>query len=97
MKKEQVVKAIQEGLKENGFEFNLKETESVYETVTDIYAELLKTEDKVPFGKAFGNFTGKDKDARTARNPQSGEPVEVAATRTITFKPVKSYKDSLKK
>ncbi|AZV43709.1 transcriptional regulator [Peribacillus asahii] len=36
------------------------------------------------------------KKARTARNPQTGEPVEVAAKYAPKFKPSKKLKDTLK-
>lgn len=38
----------------------------------------------------FGQFRMKDRAARTARNPQTGEPIEVPAKRVLTFKPSKT-------
>jgi len=35
----------------------------------------------------FGSFKVKDKPARTARNPKTGETVDVEARRVIKFKP----------
>ena len=32
---------------------------------------------------------------RTGRNPRTGEPVEIAASTTVAFKPAKALKDSL--
>ena len=43
----------------------------------------------------FGTFELKKRDARTGRNPRTGEPVEIAASTTVTFKPAKALKDSL--
>ena len=43
----------------------------------------------------FGTFELKKRDARTGRNPRTGEPVEIAASKTVTFKPAKALKDSL--
>lgn len=37
----------------------------------------------------LGRFSEKVRAARTARNPQTGLPVEVAASTTLTFKPSK--------
>jgi integration host factor subunit alpha len=37
----------------------------------------------------FAGFHLRDKNARTARNPRSGEPVRIQARRVITFKPSK--------
>ena len=43
----------------------------------------------------FGTFALKERDARTGRNPRTGEPVEIAASTTVAFKPAKALKDSL--
>ena len=43
----------------------------------------------------FGTFELKKRDARTGRNPRTGEPVEIAASTSVTFKPAKALKDSL--
>lgn len=43
----------------------------------------------------FGTFELKKREARTGRNPRTGEPVEIAASTTVAFKPAKALKDSL--
>ena len=43
----------------------------------------------------FGTFEIKKREARTGRNPRTGEPVEIAASTTVAFKPAKALKDSL--
>lgn len=43
----------------------------------------------------FGTFETKQREARTGRNPRTGEPVEIAASTTVAFKPAKALKDSL--
>ena len=43
----------------------------------------------------FGKFKIQDKPARTARNPRTGESMQVAATRKMTFQPAKALKDAL--
>ena len=44
----------------------------------------------------FGTFEGRDRKARTARNPQTGAEVQVAATRVPAFKAGKAFKDAVK-
>lgn len=44
----------------------------------------------------FGKFEGKMRDARTARNPRTGEMVKVDAQRVPKFKAGKKLKDTLK-
>ncbi len=44
----------------------------------------------------FGKFEGAMRDARTARNPRTGETVQVAAKRVPKFKAGKALKDTVK-
>ncbi len=44
----------------------------------------------------FGTFEGRDRAARTARNPQTGEEIKVKATRVPAFKAGKGFKDAVK-
>ncbi len=44
----------------------------------------------------FGTFEGRDRKARTARNPQTGAEVYVPATRVPAFKAGKAFKDAVR-
>jgi len=54
----------------------------------------LKEEGKVAF-VGLGTFAAKKKEARTSRNPRTGEPVNVPARTAITFKAGSKLKDAL--
>jgi len=43
----------------------------------------------------FGQFKVKDTPARQGRNPATGETIEIAAARKLTFAPAKAVKDLL--
>ncbi len=43
----------------------------------------------------FGTFTIRDRAARTGINPQTGEPIQIAAARVLAFKPGKALKDAV--
>lgn len=43
----------------------------------------------------FGTWTVKKRKARTGRNPQTGETINIKASKTVTFRPAPKYKDSL--
>jgi len=43
----------------------------------------------------FGIFAVKDRAARVARNPKTGEPVNVPAKRVPKFKPAKALKEAV--
>lgn len=43
----------------------------------------------------FGTFEVKPRKARTGRNPQTGEPIEIAAGRRVGFRVGKALKESV--
>ena len=56
--------------------------------------EALKGGDQVAL-LGFGTFTVKDRAARQGRNPQTGETMNIAASRVAGFKPGKAIRDAL--
>jgi len=44
----------------------------------------------------FGNFEVRERAARKGRNPQTGEEIDIAATKTPAFKAGKQLKESVK-
>lgn len=44
----------------------------------------------------FGNFEVRDRAARKGRNPQTGEEIQIAASKVPAFKPGKALKDAVK-
>ena len=45
--------------------------------------------------RGFGTFTTRQREARTGRNPRTGEAVEVSAKRVPYFKPGKEMRERL--
>lgn len=43
----------------------------------------------------FGSFETRHRNARMGKNPQTGEPVQIAASNTVGFKPGKGLKQAL--
>ncbi len=43
----------------------------------------------------FGTFLVRNRAARSGRNPQTGDPIKIAASRVAAFKPGKALKDAL--
>jgi DNA-binding protein HU-beta len=43
----------------------------------------------------FGKFEVKDRPAREGRNPSTGEPIKIAASKAVTFKAGKKLKDAV--
>ncbi|HSP57579.1 MAG TPA: HU family DNA-binding protein [Halomonas sp.] len=64
--------------------------DAMVDTVTD----SLKKGDSVSL-VGFGTFTVKERAARTGRNPQTGQPIEISAAKVPSFKAGKALKDSV--
>lgn len=62
--------------------------------VVDAIVEALAAGEEVAV-LGFGTFKVADRAARTARNPQTGEEVEVAASKSVAFKVSKALKEKL--
>ncbi len=60
----------------------------------DAVTDALKQSDPVVL-VGFGTFSAKDRAARTGRNPQTGEPIQIKAARVPSFKAGKALKDAL--
>jgi DNA-binding protein HU-beta len=43
----------------------------------------------------FGTFQVKERAARVGRNPATGAPLEIPASRTVNFRPGRALKDNL--
>ncbi len=69
--------------------------EKAVETIINSITESLKNGEDVSIA-GLGIFSAKERAARTARNPRTGESVEVPAMRVPKFRPSKALKDSVK-
>lgn len=67
-----------------------KAVDAVLQAITD----SLKNNDEVRL-VGFGTFSITERPASTGRNPRTGEPIQIAASRTPRFKAGKGLKDAL--
>jgi integration host factor subunit alpha len=74
--------------------FSKKESAELVETIFEVIKEALVRGEKVKFS-GFGNFIVREKNARKGRNPQTGEEIQLAARRVLTFKPSLVLKNAL--
>lgn len=65
------------------------------DAVADVITKALKKGEKVTW-TGFGTFEVRNRAARTGRNPQTGAPLHIPATKTPAFKAGKSLKDAVK-
>jgi|TARA_B100000700_G_scaffold330450_1_gene456742 DNA-binding protein HU-beta len=64
------------------------------DAMVDSVTESLKQGDSVSL-VGFGTFSIKERAARTGRNPQTGQPIEISAAKVPSFKAGKALKDSV--
>ena len=90
MNKTELVAAVAEktGLTKKDAEKALKALCALIETVKE---EVAKNEKVQLIG--FGTFEARKRNARTGKNPQSGEAIEIPAATVPAFKAGKAFKD----
>ena len=71
-----------------------KDAEKALKAFTDVVAEELKKGEKVQL-VGFGTFEVSERAAREGRNPQSGEPMKIEASKAPKFKAGKALKDMI--
>jgi len=71
-----------------------KQAEATVSAVLAPVTEALARGEEVKLN-GFGAFEIVDRPARPGRNPQTGAAIEIAASRTVKFKPAKALRDTL--
>lgn len=61
---------------------------------TETLEGALKKGDDVALA-GFGTFSVRERSARSGRNPQTGETIQIAASKSVGFKPGKALKDAV--
>jgi len=70
------------------------QTEIVVETVFESIKKALMSGEKIEI-RGFGNFRLKKRNPRKARNPKTGESVDVPGKKVLYFKVGKALKEAL--
>ncbi|PPE72181.1 integration host factor subunit alpha [Solimonas fluminis] len=65
------------------------------DSLFEVVAKALKKRDKVSL-VGFGTFQVRERKARTGRNPKTGAPLKIKASKTPSFKAGKALKDAVK-
>lgn len=89
MNKTQLVAAVAE---ETGM--SKKAAEAAVQATLDTISATLAEKESVALA-GFGTFQVKERAARTGRNPQTGEEMQIAAATVPSFKAGKALKDSV--
>ncbi len=81
-----------ESLVEANGALSRKESELVVNIIFDSMCEALQKGEKVEI-RGFGSFTIRNREAREARNPKSGDVVKIPAKKTPFFKTGKELRE----
>ena len=75
-------------------ELSKKDAEKALKAFSDVVAEELKAGGKIQL-VGFGTFEVSERAAREGRNPQTGETIQIAASKAPKFKAGKALKDAV--
>ena len=75
-------------------ELSKKDAEKALKAFTDVIAAELVKGEKVQL-VGFGTFEVSERSAREGRNPQTGEPMKIDASKAPKFKAGKALKDAV--
>ncbi|MBS4192271.1 HU family DNA-binding protein [Bacillus sp. FJAT-49705] len=90
MNKTELVKAVS-----TQAELTIKDAGNVVDAIFETITNTLAKEEKIQF-IGFGTFEVRERSARKGRNPQTGEEIEIAASKVPAFKPGKELKEAVK-
>ncbi|MFA8437993.1 HU family DNA-binding protein [Pueribacillus sp. YX66] len=76
-------------------ELSKKDATKAVEAVFDSITDSLRQGQKVQL-IGFGNFEVRERAARKGRNPQTGEEIDIAASKVPAFRPGKALKEAVK-
>lgn len=73
---------------------SVKQTAEVLDSFFNVFIQNISSE-KIHL--PIGTFTVSHREARTGHNPQSGEPINIPASKALKFKVSKNVKEELNK
>ena len=91
MNKSELVEAVQNDL---GEECSKAHAERVVNSVLSSIGSGLKTDAMVQL-VGFGTFQVKNRKARIGRNPQTNEPIQIPASKSVGFRPGTKLKEGI--
>ena len=90
MNKTELVKAVS-----TQAELTQKDAAKAVDALVETISNTLAKEEKIQL-IGFGTFEVRERAARKGRNPQTGEEIDIAASKVPAFKPGKELKEAVK-
>lgn len=72
-----------------------KQAKEVVDTIVGAISDALASDDTVQIA-GFGTFKVSQRKARTGRNPQTGAPIQIPASKVPKFSAAKALKEAVK-
>lgn len=95
MTKQELIDAVADYVAaENDVEVTKADVTRVLDGTFAVFANALQSGEKVGY-PGFGSFQTKTRSARQGRNPQTGEPLQIPASRYAKFTASKNLKETL--
>lgn len=95
MNKTDLVKVVKETVSETLEGVTLKDTTIFVDATIKAIQDAVVAGEKVQL-VGFGTFETTERAARTGRNPQTGETLDIPASKSPKFKAGKAFKDAVK-
>ena len=94
MTKAELIDAVCSAAKEQDISLTKKDTGNLVDIVFDKVAQSIQQDERLSYPN-FGTFTLKHRAEREGRNPRTGKPITIPASKTVGFKPAPSLKTRL--
>lgn len=91
MTKAELIDAVKDSAPEG---LSKKDTTALIDSVFEGLRGAISKDGRFSY-PGFGTFTVKNRAARDGRNPQTGEKIRIAASKTVGFKPAPAFKQKL--
>lgn len=94
MTKAELINTVNSRCADIDIDLTKKATGEILDIVFDVVASAIDNERRFSY-PGFGTFTVKHRKAREGRNPRTGEPIQIPASYTVSFKPSPTLKDQV--
>ena len=89
MKKQELIKAMAAA-----GEISQNEAKAALDSLITVVTQTLAKGEKIEL-VGFGGFEVRERSARTGRNPKTGEPIQISASKSPAFRPGKALKEAV--
>jgi DNA-binding protein HU-beta len=95
MTKKELLKQIEDLANSNGADVSGKQTEKVFNAVIECVRKQTVAEGKLAIAD-LGSFVVRTRAARKGHNPKTGEAINIPESKSVGFKPAKTFKELMK-